>query len=584
MTKQNFTPMSRFLGILLVSLILSVDSLLPKISGRENAPKRVSATTTRLSIQQHDAPAAGNKDSSVMKEPSADDVSSFANFDYAAHWYPVIWATDLQVNEPTKVTVFDVDYVISKTSDDQVICLLDICAHKGAALSEGRVSTNGQNFQCAYHGWSFNGKTGECAEIPQLVNPDGSSATIPSRSCAHAVPVQIHQGMVWLFPGGGLEAALQAPPPPTVAEVETEGFKLGKYIRDFPVDWPILVSNILDPDHGIFAHQTASFDMYSASNQYPLDVHQEYPNGGKGWILSSKVDSRKKLLKVDEKLRGDANSSRMTKTKKKKEDAPELWASSFFHAPIHVQLKRVDKNTGSTNFVSTFYICPVGVGRTRFMAAQGSKMSIPRWITKLFTDNFLDQDTYLLATQQKHILSAEAKEIKELLTTTAAADIKSLSMSTRRRMFCLTSPTEKVGARLEAFWDATLLRVPNRVERLLQLHSAGAFASTPPREVVLDRKSQQLNICKDSQGTVANCRKLSKYSKVIGMVTILAKVLGKTPKILSSPVATATTLSLCSLTLLVAKKMEREYYFKYTDDHRKKDLSKIPGRIWLDKD
>ena len=44
----------------------------------------------------------------------------------------------------------------------------DSCTHKGAALSEGRVTASG-HFQCAYHGWSFDGKSGECVEIPKII-------------------------------------------------------------------------------------------------------------------------------------------------------------------------------------------------------------------------------------------------------------------------------------------------------------------------------------------------------------------------------------------------------------------------------
>lgn len=519
--------------------------------------------------------------------PSAEtSKGQFANFDYEAHWYPVTWARDLQVNDPTKVTVFDVDYVVSKTPDGQVICMVDRCAHKGAALSQGRVTGNGKNFQCAYHGWSFDGKTGECKEIPQLVKADGSSTQIPSRACGKAVPAQIHQEMVWIFPGGGLEKALRAPPPPSVQEVETEGFKLGQFVRDFPVDWPIVVSNIFDPDHGLFAHQAASFDMYSASATYPIEIQNHYPEDGKGWILESKVKAENKLLDVDAKLREAQEDSKKNKNKKKaKKDEKELWASSYFHAPIHLQLKRVDPETGSTNFVSTFYICPVGVGRTRFMAAQGSKAAVPRWMTKLFTDNFLDQDTYLLATQQKNILQEEAKEVGELIKSVSSAeDLKSVSMTTRNKMFCLTSPTEKVGARLEKFWDETLLRVPNRIERLLQLNAVGAFAITPPRKVVLDRKSQQLDISKDSQDVVKNCQKVSKYSKLLAVASIAVKFVNKAPKALTSPTATIASLGLCFLVSSLAQKIEREYYYKYTDDYRRKDLAKIPKKIWIDKE
>jgi hypothetical protein len=38
-----------------------------------------------------------------------------------------------------------------------------------------------------------------------------------------------------------------------------------------------------------------------------------------------------------------------------------------------------------------------------------------------------------------------------------------------------------------------------------------------------------------------------------------------------------------SLVSFLAGKLEKEYYFKYTDDFRRADMKKIPLKIWLDK-
>ena len=42
---------------------------------------------------------------------------------------------------------------------------LDMCPHRLASLSEGRIDEQGC-IQCCYHGWSFKGD-GSCARIPQ---------------------------------------------------------------------------------------------------------------------------------------------------------------------------------------------------------------------------------------------------------------------------------------------------------------------------------------------------------------------------------------------------------------------------------
>ena len=53
-----------------------------------------------------------------------DDSSSFGNFDYNQHWYPVSWLCDLKPNQPTKVTLFDVDYVVAVDHNQTIVAAL----------------------------------------------------------------------------------------------------------------------------------------------------------------------------------------------------------------------------------------------------------------------------------------------------------------------------------------------------------------------------------------------------------------------------------------------------------------------------
>jgi len=553
-----------------------------------------------------EAAAASSVSSDATTTTTTTTPISFDTFDYNNQWYPVIWSQDLVLNEPTKVTVFDVDYVIAKISSDEVICLLDACPHKGAALSQGRVTTKG-TFQCAYHGWSFNGATGACVEIPQIVPPAASSTTtsatkIPSRASATtAVPAQIHQGMVWIFPGGNLEKALLAPPPPN--NPDYGDLKLSTVIRDFPhIDWPILVSNIADPDHGLFAHQDKSFDMYSASSQVGFTSF-EVKEIGQSWMLQSKIDPRDKVLQVDQTYRdaaADTGTSKKTSKNTKKNKHEDTLATFTFHAPTFISMKRVNQVTNATKFASVFYVCPVGVGRSRFMAGGMSSIQVPRWLNHLVVLNFLDQDTYLLATQQKHVMAREAQELREILLLNEQEQKDDeqqqqqqpmIRLSTRRKMFCLASPTEKIAATIERFWDATLAQSPNRVTNLLKLDESGALLQgPPPRSVVLDRKTQTLDLCRDSQKTVRLCRRIQTWSRRIWIVLAVTKLFGYLqqqglPLLMSSTPATtgsgplrvalqlskpfvlktwrfiATSFILWMASYL-AKKLEHEFYYK----------------------
>ena len=192
-----------------------------------------------LNVQSHIKLDETNE--GVITSSDSRKTSPFDDFDYASCWHPVVWACDLPLNRATKVTVFDTDYVLARTTldangngeDDTIIAMEDRCPHKSAALSEGRV-TSGGNFQCAYHGWSFDGKNGNCVEIPQVTTSAGRKREpeISSRACGKAVPVMILQGMVWMFPGGDLEAALLAPPPPSIPEMDADGFRITRVVSE----------------------------------------------------------------------------------------------------------------------------------------------------------------------------------------------------------------------------------------------------------------------------------------------------------------------------------------------------------------
>ena len=52
------------------------------------------------------------------------------------------------------------------------------------------------------------------------------------------------------------------------------------FVRDMPIDYTLLVENVADPDHGVFAHQTPIFDSFAASSDHPLTVGSEPGRAG----------------------------------------------------------------------------------------------------------------------------------------------------------------------------------------------------------------------------------------------------------------------------------------------------------------
>jgi phenylpropionate dioxygenase-like ring-hydroxylating dioxygenase large terminal subunit len=594
----------RYLQILFLSIIRQCVVLIPIISGysfhlNSRSFRRQSSASPHLSSfkvfssigtqwEQQDF----EFDNRIEETTSS---TNFAKFDYLSHWYPVVWAKDAPAGVPTKVTLFDVDYVISQLSDGSFVCMEDRCPHKSAALSEGRMTAAGY-FQCAYHGWSLDGKDGTCVEIPQLVTAaptttlttqdrrSGNSIRTSIRTTGTARPCQLSQGMVWIFPGGSWVDAMRAPRPPTIPEYDQAEFRMcSEVIRDFPIDFSLLLENIMDPDHGLFAHGAKGFDLFSASTTSPMSIEER--QSGPGWQITSRVAAVEKVLAVDRQLRGIPS-----KPKGKANTDRMLAATTVFYAPTTVFMSRRDIQTDETSFIVSFFVCPVGLGRSRFMSCSLTKAPVlpPRWLTHIFVNNFLDQDTHLLATQQKHVLQWEAQALKRYATENAQSYRSGGSINTmvRKKNFVYRSPTEKMGARIGAFWDATLSRVPNRVEKFME---DGIKFEIPPREVTLNREIQHVQICPDSQVAVKNCdviRKLALWMPILaGVVTstaALTKGIHVVGRILGHPIMRVMLIS-SFLAYRIATLIRREFFFKYTKYLRDRDLSNTPKAVWLDK-
>ena len=109
-------------------------------------------------------------------------------------WHPVALADEI-TDEPTQVVVCGRRLVIARLADG-VAVLPDMCPHRNAPLSEGRVVDG--HLECPYHGWRF-GADGGCRFIPAL----GAGATVPPK--AHLSPPLVREAygmvLVCLEPG-----------------------------------------------------------------------------------------------------------------------------------------------------------------------------------------------------------------------------------------------------------------------------------------------------------------------------------------------------------------------------------------------
>jgi phenylpropionate dioxygenase-like ring-hydroxylating dioxygenase large terminal subunit len=159
-------------------------------------------------------------------------------------WFAVAWTTSLPENKLQPVRVLGQDVVLWRASDG-VRAWKDLCVHRGAKLSLGRVfsSDNGTCVACPYHGWEYN-SAGECVRIPAHTDQ-----APPARARVDRFAVQEKYGLVWVCLG---EPVGQVPCFP---EGVTPGFRListGPY--EYHAQGPRIIENILDLAHLPIAH------------------------------------------------------------------------------------------------------------------------------------------------------------------------------------------------------------------------------------------------------------------------------------------------------------------------------------------
>lgn len=88
---------------------------------------------------------------------------------YAHNWYVVANTESFICNNPQKVVIRDTPITLWKDNTNRFSAISDICPHRGASLSEGRIDHNLNCVVCPYHTFKFNG----CGRMVQTPGQEG---------------------------------------------------------------------------------------------------------------------------------------------------------------------------------------------------------------------------------------------------------------------------------------------------------------------------------------------------------------------------------------------------------------------------
>eukprot|EP00930_Biecheleria_cincta_P087179 TRINITY_DN7642_c0_g1_i2.p1 TRINITY_DN7642_c0_g1~~TRINITY_DN7642_c0_g1_i2.p1 ORF type:complete len:561 (-),score=99.45 TRINITY_DN7642_c0_g1_i2:316-1998(-) len=224
------------------------------------------------------------RSSSVAQQQTATASSAF---DWERAWYPLSPVSYLDTKKPTPFTILGRRIVVwSSTAPDNHVhwhAALDMCPHRMAPLSLGDVQEDG-SLRCAYHGWCFNGE-GKCTKIPMARNQEEETKMCSlARSAVATFPVQEKQGLLWVFPFPGKEAADEAAKCEPYTVPECDGTEWVMTVA--PVGYEVSVENTFDPSHAPFLHRgIMKFDPKRAIPMEKFLCKDDHISGVDGFVL-----------------------------------------------------------------------------------------------------------------------------------------------------------------------------------------------------------------------------------------------------------------------------------------------------------
>jgi phenylpropionate dioxygenase-like ring-hydroxylating dioxygenase large terminal subunit len=166
-------------------------------------------------------------------------------------WYPAARSVEVRGRGLVKAMLLEVPLVLGRTDNGNAFAMRDACPHRGIPLSYGRF--DGKNLECSYHGWRFDGCSGQCVEIPSLTSQDKLKV---GRIFAGHYPCVETDGYIWIF-----MSALAARMPEDVPSVPKLATFSAKYKSthlacDLPSHIDHGIIGLMDPAHGPFVHQS----------------------------------------------------------------------------------------------------------------------------------------------------------------------------------------------------------------------------------------------------------------------------------------------------------------------------------------
>lgn len=347
----------------------------------------------------------------------------------------------------------------------------DVCPHRLAPLSEGRVEPETGCLQCAYHGWEFDDQ-GKCKQIPSAdIETCERACKMPS-SQALRYPAEVAFSVIWAWLG---ESSPKASPSSLVMKTPLANEMVYKsYTRDLPYGYDTLVENLTDVSHIPFAHHGLQGTRKDAT-----PIAMQVVSRGSDDVLTFEFDDRTMSM--------------------------NRHASFNMYLPfLGVYRGEFDK-PGKSPFKLSFLCIPVKPGWSRLILlytdppGKGHRSMLQRfpiWVVHLFSNKFLDSDLVFLHAQERALRQGEGKWQSSYFMPAKCDQ----PLQVWRRWL------EREGA------------------RCVGPDYAKALPTTPPREELLNRFHQHTQFCWHCQSALEG---ISRWQYRVGKAGLCALALDR---------------------------------------------------------
>lgn len=159
-------------------------------------------------------------------------------------WYPIAESREVKKSDkPVGLLRFNEKLVLWRGKDNQVHCIADRCAHRGASLSCGKLIDG--EIQCPFHGLQFN-EYGKCTYIPSR----GKNAEVPGNFKVNYYPAKEEHGFIWVWWGDPKD---KYPELPWFPELD-KTFAYGTIKDPWKMHYSRCIENQLDVAHLFVVH------------------------------------------------------------------------------------------------------------------------------------------------------------------------------------------------------------------------------------------------------------------------------------------------------------------------------------------